>query len=425
MEKQYRELLIGFYENELTNNILPFWLENCEDKENGGYFNCFTNDGSELVSRDKYTWSQGRFLWLFSRLAMMERPFTKSQRARFLELARSGKEFLVKHCFLEGTPRRCVFLMDEKGTPKYAEGFDVLDMSIYADGFVLAGLCRYALAAGDRESWDLAKPLYESIMERYETFNYRTLPYPISPEYEMHGFYMSRVLHSCDITVAAQVFDPEYAKISRDRLKHSVDLLLEMFVDDQDVLREVVFRGGGRVPGIFGNHCNPGHICEEMWFIQHAAELLGSSSYTQRCGRILKKALSLGWDSKCGGLLHFCSSEGGEPVAGTEDPEQETVYQQLMAGWGDKLWWVHSEALYATLLFGERTDDQELRQWYDRIFEYTFRVFPNPDREVREWVQIMDRQGNPQNKVVALPVKDPFHITRNLIYILQFLYTLG
>ena len=32
MEKQYRELLIGFYENELTNNILPFWLENCEDK---------------------------------------------------------------------------------------------------------------------------------------------------------------------------------------------------------------------------------------------------------------------------------------------------------------------------------------------------------------------------------------------------------
>ena len=65
MEKQYRELLIGFYENELTNNILPFWLENCEDKENGGYFNCFTNDGSELVSRDKYTWSQGRFIWLF------------------------------------------------------------------------------------------------------------------------------------------------------------------------------------------------------------------------------------------------------------------------------------------------------------------------------------------------------------------------
>lgn len=112
-------------------------------------------------------------------------------------------------------------------------------------------------------------------------------------------------------------------------------------------------------------------------------------------------------------------------MAGTEDPERETVYQQLMAGWGDKLWWVHSEALYATLLFGERTDDQELRQWYDRIFEYTFRVFPNPDREVREWVQIMDRQGNPQNKVVALPVKDPFHITRNLIYILQFLYTLG
>ncbi len=424
MEKQYRELLIGFYENELTNNILPFWLENCEDKENGGYFNCFTNDGSRLVSRDKYTWSQGRFLWLFSRLAMMERPFTKKQRERFLELARSGKEFLVKHCFMEGKPLRCVFLMDEKGNPKYADGFRILDMSIYADGFVLAGLCRYALAAGDRESWELAKPLYESIMERYETYNYRTLPYPISPQYVMHGFYMSRILHSYDITMAAQFFDPEYARNSLKRLRESVDLLLEMFVDDQDILREVVYKDGECVPGIFGNHCNPGHICEEMWFIQHAAELIGSSAYTQRCGRILKKALSIGWDSSWGGLFHFCSSQGGELVPGKEDPEQETVYQQLMTGWGDKLWWVHSEALYATLLFGEHMNDQELRQWYERIFEYTFRVFPNPDREVREWVQIMDRQGNPQNKVTALPVKDPFHITRNLIYILQFLYAL-
>ena len=56
------KLLTGFYENELCRNILPFWLERCEDRENGGYFNCFTNDGKTLVSTDKYTWSEGRFL---------------------------------------------------------------------------------------------------------------------------------------------------------------------------------------------------------------------------------------------------------------------------------------------------------------------------------------------------------------------------
>ena len=424
MEQRYRKLLTGFYENELVNNILPFWLRNCEDRKNGGYFNCFTNDGTKLVSRDKYTWSQGRFVWLFSRLSMMDRPFTKEQKEQFLNLAKSGRDFLVRHCFLKDEPVRCVFLMDEFGNPKYAEGFHNLDMSIYADGFVLAGLCRYALAANDRESYDLAKPLYESIMHRYETFHYQTLPYPISPEYVMHGFYMSRILHSYDISLAALTFEPEYAATALRRLRESLDLLLNMFVDQDDILREVVYRDGRRVPGIFGNHCNPGHICEEMWFIQHAADLLGDSAYMPRCVNILKKALPLGWDKEYGGLFHFCSAEGGPPIPGENDPEQEIIYQQLMSGWGDKLWWVHSEALYAALLFGELSQDAELKMWYNKIFDYTFQVFPNPDRETREWIQILTREGKPQNKVTALPVKDPFHIARNLLYILQFLYSL-
>ena len=32
--------------NELKENLLGFWMPRCLDRENGGYFNCFTNDGS-------------------------------------------------------------------------------------------------------------------------------------------------------------------------------------------------------------------------------------------------------------------------------------------------------------------------------------------------------------------------------------------
>ena len=49
-------------------------------------------------------------------------------------------------------------------------------------------------------------------------------------------------------------------------------------------------------------------------------------------------------------------------------------------------------------------------------------LFAEDDPEIREWVQIRKRDGSPQDKVVALPVKDPFHITRNLILILELLY---
>ena len=45
--------LKGFYENELTNRILAFWLPRCEDREYGGYVKCFDNAGEKLQSYTK------------------------------------------------------------------------------------------------------------------------------------------------------------------------------------------------------------------------------------------------------------------------------------------------------------------------------------------------------------------------------------
>jgi len=221
---------------------------------------------------------------------------------------------------------------------------------------------------------------------------------------------------------AANRFDRVYAEELKGSLKACIDYLFETFIDEENVLREVVYREGGFVPGVFGNHCNPGHILEDLWFILHSADVLQDASYTKRLADIAKKTLENGWDKTYGGLLHYCSVSGGKPIATDHEPENEVIYQQVMSGWGDKLWWIHSEALYATLILGERTNDAVLKEWYQKVFDYTFRVFPNPDKNVGEWIQILTREGKPQTKVVALPVKDPFHIARNLLYILLFLY---
>ena len=118
-----------------------------------------------------------------------------------------------------------------------------------------------------------------------------------------------------------------------------------------------------------------------------------------------------------------------EPVKADVPPDGaasliEPVERQVREGWGDKLWWVHSEALYTTLLCYHRTGEARFLEWHEKVFSYTFRTFPNRDPEVREWKQICKRDGSPQDKVVALPVKDPFHITRNLILILELLETM-
>jgi N-acylglucosamine 2-epimerase len=52
-----------------------------------------------------------------------------------------------------------------------------------------------------------------------------------------------------------------------------------------------------------------------------------------------------------------------------------------------------------------------------RLTDYTLDTFPDP--EGAEWLQVRDRAGRPLDRVVALPVKDPFHIARALLLALE------
>ena len=84
-----------------------------------------------------------------------------------------------------------------------------------------------------------------------------------------------------------------------------------------------------------------------------------------------------------------------------------------------KLWWPHSEILYTCLLLYKLTGDEKFNKIYTQSFDYIFKTFPNT--ELGEWIQIRTRDGKQADKLVALPVKDPFHILRNFIKITELL----
>lgn len=50
----------------LINNILPFWLGDAIDLENGGIYTQLDREGS-IYGTDKSVWFQGRALWTFSK----------------------------------------------------------------------------------------------------------------------------------------------------------------------------------------------------------------------------------------------------------------------------------------------------------------------------------------------------------------------
>ena len=411
---------LDFFKNELRGNLLFFWMPRCLDKENGGYLNCFTNDGSRLVSRDKYTWSQGRFLWMFSKLATIDSDmFSDDERAEFLAYAKNGRDFLLKNVLIAPDDFRCIFLMNADGTPKGMDGHKGYDLSISADCFVVMGFAAYAAATGDTESRDFARRLGESVWERYMSGNFRSLPYPVSARYISHARPMILTNMLSELYKAHK--GTEYENDILDKLARSHRETFEIFADENDLVHEFKYADGDFSPDIFGQHINPGHTLEDMWFQAEAADILGCDKYRAKMSDITKATFAHGWDKEYGGLCHFMFCDGPDTKYTDGEAKDEAQLPLVKGDVYSKLWWVHSEAMYTTLLMYFATGDADFEKMFEQVFEYNHRTFPNPDRGVREWIQIRTRDGSPQDKVVALPVKDPYHIIRNVALIIELL----
>lgn len=404
---------LEFYKNELYEQVLPFWEKNSPDLEFGGVFTCFSNNGGELLSEDKYIWSQGRMLWVLSRI--LKRGEIEESRLDMLRtLADKTAEFLMNNCRLKNG--NCVFLTSRSGEHKLSGG--VLDASFYADCFVILGTAEYASYKKDYDALAFSLDLYLHTRERVESGSFRTDPYPVPKGYRTHGITM--ILTNTARTLANALSDlchPDAKTIGGQAYAYACDTL-DSFTDENSILHEMV-----RVDGTFdtesqiGRYVNPGHTIEDCWFMEDEWSRFGDTERHEKTLRVLKNALRLGWDSEYSGVRLFADMEGGDPHGTVPDPTEPMVKKTTEDN-GSKLWWVHSESLYSTLLFG---DDHEIAEWYPRIKEYTFKTFPNRENDRGEWIQIRARDGSPENRVVALPVKDPFHIMRNYLLIIEYL----
>lgn len=424
--------LRSFYEDHLKRVLLPFWLRST-DEENGGYFNCYDNTGEQLVSTDKYTWSQGRFVWIYAKLASMKTDtFDDAERGSFLKLAGDGAKFLMDHCLLENG--NCTFVMDKSGAPKLIPPNERYDSSIFADCFVVAGLAKYAATAGDPDSLSFARTLYRSIMERIGSGQYEMAPYPTPEGYKSHNIPMILLNVTQELLEAEEALGAEgceagtaragaveTAEWLRGNMRTFLHDIMDHFVDTDGVLNEMIASDLTRVDSLLGRYCNPGHSIEDMWFVIHGAAKLGMEPYIAKAIRTAQKMVKLGWDDQYGGLLLFVDRDGGRPRGDMSGIEHTAMVKQIEQNWDNKLWWPHSEALYTTMLGYSLTKDETLLADYRSIHDYTFRTFPHPDERVGEWIQIRRRNGEPIDKVVALPVKDPYHIIRNVIYMIELL----
>lgn len=381
--------LLAIYRAELLERTIPFWLAHAVDQANGGLLTCLSDEG-QVLSEDKYLWSQMRAIWVFSALYNKIEP-----RPEWLAVARHIFDFAKK--VGRDEQGQWVFCVDKNG--QILQGAT----SIYADGFAIYGLTEFARASGDKEALDLALETYRNVQARLSRpGSYKTEPYPLPEGVKAHGISM----------IFAQVFD-ELGALTGD-----AEIIAASHVHAREVMevyrrpdfrhsREFVALDNSLLDSPRGRAIVPGHAIESMWFMIHIFQKVGDAARISQAIETIKWHLEVGWDAEFGGIFLARDAEGGEPWW----PFAEA-----------KLWWPHTETLYALLLAYELSGEAWCLEWYERVHAYSFSHFPVPG--YGEWTQKLDRQGRKFSQTVALPVKDPFHLPRALIYCSEVLQRL-
>lgn len=378
---QYRKLLLD--------DVVPFWFRNGIDWEHGGVLSCLRDDGT-VASGEKFIWSQARSVWTFS--ALYNRI---EKRPEFLRAAENSLRFLLRHG--RDSQGRWVYRTDRTGNP--IDGA----ISIYSDCFAVYGLSEYCRAALDEQARKVALETFARVRRRVEEPDFHeTAPYPLPTGWRNHGIPM--ILIDVASELAQTTADSELDMMADEYAERVMNHFVR---PDKKAVLEFLTRDYEELPPPAGSFVMPGHAIESMWFVMHVALRRGKQAMIRRAAEVMRWHLELGWDTEFGGIFLSRDIAGHEAYLPQSDK---------------KLWWPHVGALYGTLLAHELTGEPWCLEWHDRVAAWAWSHFPAP---AGEWYQRLTREGKPTTEVVALPVKDPFHLPRAAILIVQLLERRG
>ena len=373
-----------FYYNYLIYKIIPFWEKYALDNNDGAINNCLDNNG-KILSKDRYIFSQARALWVFS--ALYNRI---EKRDKWMSIASGIFDYLKKNG------------RNEKG-----EWFYLLDytgnvikgpISIFSDGFAIYGLNEYYKASNNDTALDLAQSTYEKVSKRLRG-NDQYLTYPLPSKKGI-------LTHSINMVFCLTFF--ELGKTLNDKniineAKYYADRILYIFYSkEKSLLYEYRNKKTPNYKNGFERVIIPGHAIESMWFLITIYRSFNNEKKIKEAIKCVRSHIEFGWDHKFGGIFLSIDSENKRP---------------WWPYWDSKPWWPITEALYALLLCHNLYKEKWCLDWYWNVHNYAFKNYPN--KANNEWNQKLDREGNIIGNVVGLPVKDPFHLPRSIINILN------
>ena len=370
------------YRNDLINNILPFWLKNSIDYENGGIYTCLDRQGN-LYGTEKSVWFQGRALWVFAKAYNV---IDKNE--EYLKAAKCIYDFLPRCTDSDG---RMFFTVTKEGKEIQKRRY------YFSETFAAIGCAEYYKATGDVEVLKTAEKYFDVALKCFKG------EIATTPKFNGENFNFKALSPVMIMLATAQVMattDSENKEEYKTFAEECLNEILNGGFLTEKALHESVDKSGKTVDNPTGRVVNPGHSMEAAWFIMSQGVLTGNAETIKKGKEIIDITLPLGWDKKNGGIIAFTDINGNPPV-------------QLE--WDMKLWWPQCETMIAARMAYSIFGEEKYKKLYEDLKEYCEKYFV--DEEYGEWYGYLHYDNTPSTTLKGNIFKGPFHIPR--LYIIM------
>jgi cellobiose epimerase len=324
---------------ELTHNILPFWMDKMTDDKYGGFYGRMTGRNHLIPTADKGGILNARILWTFSSAALhLKNPL-------YLEFAKRAKDFAFDH-FFDAENGGTYWLLKADGTPVDTK------KQIYSQAFFIYALVEYYRATNDKACLDKAIELF-SLIEKFSfdtdnngyleayTKDWVLLDDPRLSEKDANEVKsMNTHLHILEAyTNLARVWEDE---LLHKQLRNLVELFLDKIIDNETYHLNLYFSISWESKSSLLSY---GHDIEAAWLLDEASLVLGDFEFLKKVRSVVLKMA----DAAAEGIQHNGS------ILNKKDSSTGIVDTNCE-------WWQQAESMVGFYKTYELTNNEEYAQ---------------------------------------------------------------
>lgn len=382
------------FKEELIVNILPFWISNMKDLENGGFYGKIDGEGLLHPRANKGAILNARILWTFS---AAYRLFKDEE---YLIIANRAFEYIIDF-FIDNEYGGVYWELDYKGNPVNTK------KQTYAQSFALYGFSEFYRATGNVDALEISKQFYEIIQKSYdkklggywEAFSRNWEPIDdmrLSDKDVNENKTMNTHLHVLE----------SYTNLLRiwkdDKLIDSQRMLVGVFVDK--ILKKDPYHLGL----FFDDYWNVkssvisyGHDIEASWLLLEAADILGDDD-------LFKTVKSLS--------LHIANDTlKGLNKDGSLSYEKSVDYVD-----SERHWWVQAEAVVGYMYAYKSSGNVLYKEVAIKLWNYILKYIVDKDNGEWHWSRLSDGSINVIEDKAGF-WKCPYHNSRMCMEMIEHL----